>query len=574
MKRFFDGGRDTNARFTIKQYTTQPIRESEKDTAMYTLLYGEDPDNNAFFFRVTPIGTQQLVRECVVVFNGSHRLEISSVKLPGQDCASVGGDVEAPLVIHSDTVYDEGIHDPTLFFLRSKFPASRFITSGKYAAAFPNKYDVVSMIAHMRASTWEMAQLHWVYEALCSVTASMVVGKEVVVDGRSGSNDSAKFTPDLQLPGVSSGGGFKLPDMAEEAGKGRETLENQTPAREAGETDDDPFAKKEGMRSKADGLSAQPSFVTMQEFILELKNKETTWAVCVNLIHNFIAMGLFDPNKTKTKFLSCDHDDMLKQIAYMAKLATAIFSEKNTDQAQNGLAFLTSPYNSTINRNTAKPVDLNKSMYFGYKMTQWLLSKVETETIATGKKDRNTRIGHDLRARLMHTDLRFHTSGLKSTYTTDVLLEVVRKSYISPWAEMYGNAAALPAWVEAYSLSSHFSNVAFTEKKKIFDKQVSVRLGHTHKIRFVFDAFHPKFEGSNPVVASKKLADTVVKLKTAPPIVLKSSRSRGINKRKANPALRPVTGKAKDSMLSPTSENRPAPQLFAFGASSGPYSWQ
>ena len=290
----------------------------------------------------------------------------------------------------------------------------------------------------------------------------------------------------------------------------------------------------------------------------------TDWATCINIIHNHISSNVKSSKKQQVRFGSSSHDNMLKQIATMAKLATYVFTQK-MDSAPTGLASLTSPYNYIIANDPSKPLDLNTPAYFGYKMTQWLLSTFEQDTLLIAKRDQNTRQRPNLRSRLRHVNCQFYAAGLKSTYTTDVLMEITRKLFIEPWMEMFGpNKTTWPAWLQNYSLSAHFTNVPWTTKSPINDKQVSVGLNINHKTRFVYHAFWDKLEGSDPTVASKKMARVVTELKLRKP--------KAISKKKANKTLQPPTGRAKEIILS---RNPEAPQQFVFGAApTGPYSWQ
>jgi hypothetical protein len=256
---------------------------------------------------------------------------------------------------------------------------------------------------------------------------------------------------------------------------------------------------------------------------------------------------------------------MLKQIATMAKLATDVFSDKMNGEQNTGLASLTSPYNYIIANDPLHTLDLNIPAYFGYKMTQWLLSTFEQDTLLIAKRDQNTRQRPNLRARLTHVNCQFYATGLKSTYTTDVLMEITRKLFIEPWMEMFG-PNNWPRWLNDYSLSAHFTNVPWTTKSTINDKQVSVGLNINHKTRFVYHAFWDKLEGSDPTVASKKMARVVTELKLKKP--------KAISKKKTIKTLQPPTGKAKENILSRKPEACASSQPFVFGAAPGPYSWQ
>jgi hypothetical protein len=556
----------TNARFTIKKSSKQTIGQDAK-TPLYTLLRGEDPENNSFFFRITPFQDEnaiitQMVRECVVVFNKSHRLEMSSVKLPGQmkenSHMALGAHDDSYSVIKKLSKFDSAKHDPTLYFLRSKYPASRFITPSGDDDGFPNERDVVAMTSHMRGATWEMAQLHWAYEGLCSVVASMVmVDSSKIPKTKMGA--PRPYRPKLQLAPLGTTPGVvkadqplattQEDDTQDEAQEDPppvdiprfdpKTLEGYDPTTQLNR---DEFGRynTSNLRSSAD-RNADPikRWTNDSEFITWLLNPKTTpkkWETCINNIHNYVSTGLHSDEKAEMKFSSTSHDATLKQIARMAKLATDVFTIRMKYETTTGLKQLTSLHNSII-----AVADLDSPAYFGYKMTQWLLSSVEMQTLLIAKKDQNTS-QKNLRARLRHVNCQFYTAGLKSTYTTDVLLGITRKRFISPWQVMFGcDEADWPAWLKAYSIQTHFTNVPWAVG--IDDKQVSVVLDITYKIRFTFNAFRRKFEGSDPTVASKKMAEAVVKLKSTKGMIAKKGRHT------TRKVLQPVTGEKKGRLL-------------------------
>lgn len=547
LKGYFDKKQFTNARFTINAASKQMLVVSG---LQYTLLRGQDPENNAFFFRVTPVVglgiVTQFARECVVIFNKSHRLEMSSLKLPGQ-CREFDFDGKAHdkyAIITDETKFNADTMDATLYFLRSKFPTLRYVASVGGDNGFPNECDVVSMTSHIRRCTWEMAHLHWVYEGLCSVIASMVMAnpddpkltarraekkniqeekaKKEKAEAAEAEEAAAKRSAQNLADAVQAAKGPNVLPPHKESQTQDTSKEQQTPNdsddkdNEERDLRDDGeekfFASRFTLRSGAQPEAKHwEDYDGFKKWLLAKDTTPTNWATCLNVIHNYIVFGKLNTKPIEVKFGSCSHDDALKQIAKMAKLATDIFTVKMDGDDNNGLVKLTSPYNSFMAANSAAEYNFNSTGYFGYKLTQWLLSDAETHTVLVAKSDKNTML-NNLRGRIKNVDCQFHTAGLKSTYTTDVLMEILRSDFIFPWFQMFGGSSTFPKWLNSYSFSSHFSkNVAWRQIDTIDDKLVSVILRNTYKIRFVFDAFRRKIEGSDPVVVSKQWAEAWTK---------------------------------------------------------------
>jgi hypothetical protein len=456
LKDYYDKSRLTEVRFAFGTRTELAITTSLGAPA-YTLLRGEDPENHAFLFRLTPTdAATQLARESVVVFNRDHRIEMSAVLLPGRAGASQRKEpaVRFKAVIKRAQRFDPETDDPVLYFLRSRIPESRYIASSGPDNGFPNERDVVANTAHMRAATREMAQLLWVYEGLCSVVASMSMPAVVAAASRPA----------------------KLPPL------------DRRPKEPPTDLDMDGLTKQlAGLPALTANRSTAKKSINYDTFIKWLcDGPDIKWDACINSIHNFVSSGINSDQKTDMKFLSTSHDDVLQQIATMARLSTDVFKKK-IDGHANGLAALTSPHNGAI---AVASADLNTLPYFGYKMTQWLLSSVELQKPT-------------LRAGVKYVECQFSTSGLKSTYMTDVLMAVSRKAYIDPWHEMFGSdASAWPPWLTSYSIGKHF-NLGWATPGTIVDKQVSVKLNTTYKVRFVCEAFRRSFEGADPMEARR-----------------------------------------------------------------------
>ena len=494
-----------HAKFMVEDLkTVELISES---LTKYTLLYGRDLGNHSFLFRVTPANQGDItpmIRECMVVFNRSHRLEISSVILPGANQAtqtSVNKQDDLFKIIKKNTPF-QTIYDPTLYFLRYKFPASRYIASVGADDGFPNETDVVSMTSHMSACTWEMAQLHWVFEGLCSVVVSLVIGKYAMNESEKLMDGGSLLTDTPQPSGIP-----KLMPLIDENGD----IILETPEETDVEDRNDGFVSKfSDSLSHGMKLRAYPmDFLTKEEFVRFLIGPENTypWEENLNLVHSWVHCDITSEKKTGVKLGSSDHDTMLKQIAKMAKLATEAYKLRNPREYQNApaLAKLNSPYNDSTLLSKLDHPEILTAEYFGYKMTQWLLSEIEKCTVLVPKKDQNTPHAQ-LRAGIRDVNCQLYTAGIKSTYTTDVLLDITRKSFISPWEVMYGeDEASWPGWLKAYSLKKHFCNVHWTGS----DKRISVVVGITHRVRYTFHAFKRRVEGVKVIAKAPKKVESI-----------------------------------------------------------------
>ena len=620
----------SNARFCVSGCKKLDIGKST--TIKYSVLYGVDPDNHAYFFRVSPveqakgaspenepIGKIEAIKEGVIVFNRSARLDISSIAPPSVEKRTTpvvdSEDKDKTYTAITET-FNQANHDPTLYFLRSKFPASRYIRPTGSSNGFPDDADVVLMKAHKRMCTWQIARLHWVYEGLCSVIASMVLGKAGTGQAAAEPESSAAppperkphfveplknppANPDMPTVGESPGGRMgsvpkehdddesKVPEEHEDDDEKRAEKQDPLVERDAEGTPASKFTKStSGMGITRVGLrvgySRDPE--TMENFVSHLvsttesgnKATDLSWKQCCNFIHNYITSGKASTKDPDTRLGSYNHDDMLKQIARMAKLATDVYKAKSEGHAESGSALknLSSAYNNVLGIG----IDCNEIKYFGYKMTQWLLSELEVKdtTLLIPKKDQGVAQSKHLRVQLRDVNCQLYTTGHRSTYTTDVLIDMRRRAWIHPWLLMFGeDKAKWPGWLTGYSLETHFSN-APSKKIAMSDKQVSVTLDITHKFRLTFNSFKHRVEGSNPVATNKKLVRAMEKIDLA--VLSKQKQSKGISKKnyhqkRLNAALRPITG---EKMLSREAEDVPgsARQIFAFGAAPGPWAWQ
>jgi hypothetical protein len=282
------------------------------------------------------------------------------------------------------------------------------------------------------------------------------------------------------------------------------------------------------------------------------------------------------------------HETMLLAIAVMAAKITDLFKNlkytvkskpgEETDsqdtaeshiEIQYRLANLVSPYNSTIAGLTSDKY--NTADYFGYKLTQWLLTTVEKCTMLIPKKDVNTPRSKEYRAQLRRVHCTLSRSAIRTTYTTDVLLGLSRKTFVDPWGAIYESVERLPDKLQGYSLREKVQNAGWAIAGSIADKQVSVVLKSTHMVRFTFHAFRRDFHGINPVAVSNEKKNGVSKLRK----FKKSKKPNNANKEHneiIRNSLQPLKGLQKSLLLN-TSTGEPSAGPFVFGAAVGPYSW-
>jgi len=603
----------------------------------YSVLHGQDPDNHSYFFRVYNRNDKKtaeeeeeedsvcMVREGIVLFNHSNRLEISSIPRWGISkpiqCNLNEKDDEYR-IISETTQYKSEHYDPTLYFLRSVFPASRHIKSTSRQDAFPNEEDVVAMTAHKRACAWQIARLHWVYEGLCSVIASMAV----ISDAGPGDGGAIKSSSHGDDDGEAEPIKRKVTRKSRpRTGGGGETRGGEEEEEEEEEDDDDydrvsvgsdvtvnssldPGQSVSGSSPNTSLLSpntvipAGGCYKSIVEYLLENGSSKqiNSWEKCRYLIHNCIISGIDLSGISDKKDLvkkpnvrlgSLNHDDMLKKIAMMAKLATEVFIKKNTafgsvEQSKLGLLNLNSPYNNEIGKCG------NDLEMFGYRLAQWLLTNVEQRTIVIAKKDQGTDQAEWLRVRLMDVNCQLYTIGHRSVYTTDVLMGMMRKFWIAPWKVIYGtDEGNWPTWLRTYSVKKFFSNAPRSDLSPINDKLVSVALDITHKIRLTFHAFKHKIESANPVAVNKKLLEAIAQMnhdagisrkkkKKSSIIIMQRGRKYKFGRTTTTTpkALKPITGKRKQIMLkSGSTEEIPVtiPGQFLWDKpGSTVYSWQ
>ena len=368
------------------------------------MLYGFDQENQSIFLRWTThkqnidkdVNLKPNVKECVLVFNQSNKLIITTVVSPlekeGEILLPSPTDTKFQIKKLMDVdKYSENDHDPTLFFLLKKFPNERYIKVTGGDQGLINERDISSAEQHKRNSVWDIAFLHWVLQGLHAVIRSM--------------------------------------DLTH-------------------------------VNNKTDSMS---------------------------------------------------YDDLVLSIAWSAATATKMFQKMHANGANAGkeyeLSNLSSPYNSFIQSVSNEQIDLNKSLYFGYRMTQWLLSEVEKKTLLIPKYDANAPQSKILRGKLRNVQCNLSRSAIKTIYTTDVLLEMVRKAFLDPWRLVYpyNNVSKLPVELQTYSLKTLYPTLTWAVPKTLPDKQISVILKSKHMIRFTFHAFRRNFVGCDPVVASKAL---------------------------------------------------------------------
>ena len=161
--------KQTNARFTLSG-----CKEIKYTREHCTLLHGTDLENNAVFLRWTindnaAAGSDELkpdVSECVIVFNRSHKLNISTVLLPSVEDTVVKTERtnvlagytfdyrDTPVNIDPAVIFEATKHhDATLFFLRRNFPAKRYVKSIGSDQGIINENDIATQEAHIRKCT-------------------------------------------------------------------------------------------------------------------------------------------------------------------------------------------------------------------------------------------------------------------------------------------------------------------------------------------------------------------------------------------------------------------------------------
>ena len=422
-----EGVKFTTASFFVTKQKTVTFTPTAAGHYSFKLHFGQDIDNNAVYFKWETIkpksaNVEVYTHECVAVFNNSHSLNITRTPLPNEVdktaalvesiypgiSASTVNKLKSSTAVYDVDKYSFAVHDQTLYFLRKRFPARRYAKSTGSDQGTLNETDIETMEAHIRKCTWETVYLHWVYEALYTVSKSI--------------------------------------------------------------------------------------------------NKE----------------------EAKVNIALLGHDEVLISIAAMAARITANFKEMMVDiqDKRVNLGELISGYNADLGLGSA---EYNTHPYFGYKLTQWLLSQVESNTKLIPFHEEYTPSRVEFRAQLVNVNAKFHRSAIKTTFTTDVLMRLKRKSYIDPWGLIFGKEtlhAQLPAKLQAYSLSTAVTNAPWAKKGTMTDKEISVHLNHTYMAKFTYDAFRHRFHGSDPVVASAMLE----KIASAPPKVKKSKKISAVNK--------------------------------------------
>ena len=206
---------------------------------------------------------------------------------------------------------------------------------------------------------------------------------------------------------------------------------------------------------------------------------------------------------TKKDITVMPHEEILLSIALKANEITKKYNEIDF-QPKGNLANLKSDYNSSIGE-----INYNTNAYLGYKLTQWLLESVEKCTFLIPKHDVYTPQRKTFRAQLTSVHCGVSRSAIKTTYTTDVLLEMVRKCFIDPWGLLYSQKThdGLPEQLKTYSLKTICTEASWAEENTMLDKQISVQLKMKRMTRFTFHAFRHSFHGSDPMVVSKMLKD-------------------------------------------------------------------
>jgi hypothetical protein len=258
---------------------------------------------------------------------------------------------------------------------------------------------------------------------------------------------------------------------------------------------------------------------------------------------------------------------MLLVIAYLAYLVTSEFSQLYPDGTATPFKLETiySPYNATLSLVSGITVDVNKKEFIGYKLTQWLITNAEKATEVTAKSDTYTPISKTLKAHLKKVDCNISRTAIKTTYTTDILLDLNRKVYTDLWEQIYtGGYKDLPSKIKAYSIHATNQNLNWAKEGEFTDKKISITMNSTVLIRLTFHAFRRKFNGSDPVAASKateKMASSSEKKK-------QTRRSR----KAVEKLVRPRKIKFNELLRRVNTGDETVPQKFVFGGAQ-PQNW-
>ena len=409
----------SRAVFTIETPKTTVYTGSESGTTQYTLLTGEDKGSNSLFFRwithhqPTTGAVKHAIKECVLIFNQSHQLEIKKVVSPMSqvsvpiDITSFGVADDAAYRsqklnknnFQMSTGYKPDQHDPTFFFLRKQFPEERFIKSTNEGTGMVNENDISVFEQHSRTCIRDIAALHWAFSGLCSVLESM-----------------------------------------------------------------EPIKADDKISTK----------------LKQIKLSYTS------------------------------HNEMLHIIACAARLVTVKFKSFSSDTGYQ-LGNLYSPYNQVLVAASANGIlDMNTDDYIGCKLTQWFIMDAETHMEVLAKKDQNTRMSKNIKVKLLKVDCNLSHTAIKTTHTTDVLIDIGRKAYLDPWKLIYPNGIdTLPQTLKDYSLSAlpAFNHLKWAKRDQAPDKEISVVLRTKHLIRLTFHTFRQSGSlcGADPVAASKAI---------------------------------------------------------------------
>jgi hypothetical protein len=465
----------------------------ENDTSKtYTLLTGEDHENNALFFRWitycpeeegdSKVVLKHTIKECVLMFNQSHQFEIKQVISPMSKKESADSvqikklyveqddeterEKEVKYVsdkldknkIQSSTKFNPDNHDPTLFFLLKQYPEKRFIKATSDDTGLVNENDISVFEKHSRTCIRDIASLHWAFSGLCSVLECLEKGSQ--------KGNIAPVLNSIKLP-------FK------------------------------------------------------------------------------------------------QHSEMLYIIAYAARLVTTKFI-KSSDNSNYKLENLYSPYNQVlVSASSNGSLDINTIDYIGCKLTQWFISDAENNMEVIAKNDENTRMSEVLKVKLLKVDCNLSRTAIKTTHTTDILISLGRKAYLDPWKLIYPNGhESLPLDLRTYSLKSlpGYAHLNWPVKFDMTDKKISVVLNTKHLIRLTFHTFRRKFNGADPVVASK----AVEKAASKPKGKKETSKSR----KRVEKLVRPKKISFNDMLRRVNTGDETVSQKFVFGgAQTQTWSW-
>ena len=173
-----------------------------------------------------------------------------------------------------------------------------------------------------------------------------------------------------------------------------------------------------------------------------------------------------------------------------------------------------------------------------------------------------------LKVKLENVDCNLSRTAIKTTHTTDVLIDARRKAYLDPWNLIYpGGCDTLPDVLKNYSLSAlpGLTGLKWATKGQTSDKKISVVLKTKHLIRLTFNTFRRSFHGADPVAASRAIETAASKPRG------KAEKSQ--TRRRVEKLVKPKPMTFNHALRLANSGNEAAVRNFDFGAAPPTWSW-